>query len=55
MAKTTFAGVIGLLGTAMAAVGTALGAKPVGQVLVIVGLALKGADSLGNIASQDQK
>jgi hypothetical protein len=55
MSKTTFAGVFGLLGTALAAVGTAYSTKPWGQVLVVVGLALKGADSLGNMASQDQQ
>jgi hypothetical protein len=55
MSKTTFAGVFGLVGTVMAAVGTAYSTKPWGQLLVVAGLALKGADSLGNIASQDQK
>jgi hypothetical protein len=50
---TTYAGLIGLLGTILAAAGTYYATKPWGQLLMLVGISLKGADSLGNIASKD--
>ena len=51
--KTTLSGYIGLAGTLMAALGVAFPSKPWGQAILALGIALKGADSIGNIASKD--
>ncbi len=51
--KTTLSGVVGLVGTLLAALGAACAGKAWGQALLAVGLALKGADSVGNLASKD--
>ena len=52
--KTSIAGYIGLVATCMAAVGAAFPQSRWGQLLLALGIALKGSDSLGNILSQDQ-
>lgn len=51
--KTTLSGYLGLIGTLMAAVGAAFPQKSWGQLLLTFGIALKGADSIGNISSRD--
>lgn len=51
--KTTLNGYLGLLGTLLAVVGAAFPGKSWGQLMLALGIALKGADSMGNIASQD--
>jgi hypothetical protein len=51
--KTTISAYIGLAGTLLAAVGAAFPQTPWGQTLLALGIALKGADSLGNLNSQD--
>ena len=54
VSKTTVAGFIGLAGTVLAALGTVFHSEGWGQVLLAIGVALKGADSVGNVLSQDQ-
>ena len=51
--KTTIAGYIGLAGTIMAALGAMFPTTTWGQILLALGIAIKGADSLGNIAARD--
>lgn len=51
--KTTISGYLGLLGTVLAAIGAAFPGKTWGQAVLATGIVLKGADSIGNIASQD--
>ncbi len=51
--KTTLAGYVGLAGTVLMAVGALVPATSWGQVLLALGVVLKGADSVGNIASKD--
>jgi hypothetical protein len=53
--KTTIAGIIGLAGTIMAGVGALFAHKAWGQTLIAIGVALKGADSVGNMYSKDAK
>lgn len=53
--KTTLSGYIGLAGTILAFLGASNPSKWWGQLLLQIGLALKGADSIGNITSQDGK
>ncbi len=53
--KTALNGYIGLVGTVLAALGAAYAGKTWGQALLAFGLALKGADSVGNLASQDRE
>ena len=52
--KTTVAGIIGLVGTICALVGGVFHNNTWGQILLAIGVALKGADSIGNVLSQDQ-
>ena len=52
--QTTLSGVVGLAGTLLAAVGAAFPGKAWGQALLAVGIVLKGADSVGNLASADR-
>jgi hypothetical protein len=51
--KTTLSGYVGLAGTILASVGSVFAATPWGAALLAVGIALKGADSVGNILSKD--
>jgi hypothetical protein len=50
---TTVSGYVGLAGTVLAALGAAFQGKAWGQALLGLGLVLKGADSVGNLASRD--
>jgi hypothetical protein len=51
--KTTIAGYVGLLGTVLTAVGALFPTTTWGQTLLGLGVVLKGADSVGNLASRD--
>lgn len=51
--KTTIAGYIGLAGTILAALGAMFPTTTWGQILLALGIAIKGADSLGSIAAKD--
>lgn len=52
--KTTIAGYLGLLGTVLAAIGSAAPTKGWGQMLLTIGIGLGGAmHGIGNIASAD--
>lgn len=51
--RTTWSGIIGLIGTIMATIGAAFPMKAWAQIILAIGIALKGADSFGNIASKD--
>lgn len=51
--KTTWSGYIGLVGTLLLAIGAFGATTNWGKVLLGIGAVLKGADSVGNIASQD--
>lgn len=51
--KTTLSGYVGLIGTVLAAIGAAFPTKPWAQMFLALGLALGGANGIGNIASKD--
>lgn len=51
--KSTIAGYFGLIGTLLATIGAAFPSKPWAQMLLALGLALNGANGIGNIASKD--
>lgn len=53
--QTTMSGLIGLVGTIMAAIGAAFQPKPWAQVLMALGLALNGGNGVGNILSKDAR
>lgn len=52
--NTSLAGYIGLAATVLAAIGAAFSGTKWGQILLALGIALKGSDSVGNVLSQDQ-
>jgi hypothetical protein len=53
--RTTISGYIGLAGTLLALIGGMRPESAWGQILLSAGIALKGADSVGNLLSRDGK
>ena len=51
--KTTWSGIIAIVGTIMAAVGSAFPNEDWGKILLTIGLILNGSNGVGNILSKD--